>query len=349
MKKTLIMIILVLLFTGCAKEKGLIAPVDISDPLVISEEPVEGLFDFDAGYSGDCEIYYDYYANLSFPYPKGWEVSIYSPNLIYFNSENTQITVSHNPMVSKLENYKDFADSFKEIWLNEPLYIRDGKWFRRERQKKDAMTVISQDPRLIVETYDNIKLSNDMAEYVSGEYKEKRYYLYNDGFNTMISMITDNEDNFVILDHLIVNLSTAGPIEYKSTKSIEGIAFPDSFQEIPIDYAEFHGKAYLPIDSDAYAGCFIEVFDREISLSDNSLDQLLSNAFQQSYNNHYINNDELIFRDEGISITATISTESLNWYTRTGNTYCLEVYPGESRTIIVGYPIVKRDLMEKLK
>ena len=97
MKKIIVVLSIMLLLSGCAnKEKGVLEPLSVASPLVISDASGEKIVDMDAGSKIETDVFYDYYAGFSIPYPKDWILTQHSANFITISGPDAQITISHN-------------------------------------------------------------------------------------------------------------------------------------------------------------------------------------------------------------------------------------------------------------
>lgn len=352
--KTFIVLLLAIstLASCSGLRRGSIEISETSEPIVISNQEKEKIFHFKAQPIEEHDFFYDYHAGFVFPYPKDWEVKQLSSNYIMIAGPDTQLTISHNLMVDPLtESYATFKESFNSTLKEEYFQLDNDAWYRRERQTISSIKAISDNPMLLAETYDNLKVSNSANEFVSGKYCEKRYYINYGNVNTLISVVGKDPECYAIADYAVSNLRTV-PIEYDDSTLVDGILLPDTFEKNEVLLGDYKGYDFHPVGSDAYAGCFVQVYSDKVDITDDSMNAMLQNAFGQNVQCGYNYGDELLFRKrvklDGQAIAATIGTNSQNGDLKNGTAYVLEIYQSDSKTIIVGYPYAKTELMQKL-
>ena len=353
MKKILIVVMAMLLLSGCAvKEKGSFDSVSGSQPLTITDVPDTVLFNVEASSDLEYGTFNDYYAGFSVPYPSEWKVKQYSANYIAFVGDDKQISISHNLMTDPLtDNMKNFIDSFDSTARSEVLNLDYDAFNRRSGQTVTGIKIVSQEPLLISETYDNMKVSNDVNEYVSGVYCEKRYYINDGNINTMMSIVSKTSDDYSILDYMISNMRRVS-IHYDDSRSVEGILLPGSFKASDVNLGQCKGSSYTPESSDAFAGCFVQIYSGQPDISQSVLNTVFRNAFGIAVENRYNDAGGLLFSDRigasGTAILATVKTDVKNRILETGTAYKLELYSKDGKMIIIGYPSVKEEIVKIL-
>lgn len=351
MKKLIPILITFFLLSGCSSQPaGKMQHASNDTPLLFYNDSNQLIFDIEPMSVDGYDIYYDYNAGFSFPYPKGWSVNEYSANYILINGPDAQITISHNAVPSDaFDSLSSFKSCFNSDLKNDYIVLDGDSFYRRDNQIISSAEVVSREPLLFAETFDNLKVSNDVNDFVSGEYCEKRYYMHYNDMNSFISVTGKKSDVYDIADCVVSNLRTV-EVSYDKSKSISGVIVPESFESVECEIDNINGHAYVPVGNDAFSGCFVQVYDGAINLTENNLNNIFTNAFGISFDNGYNHGDNLLFENigDGTPINVTIRTDALYDAVKTGNDYRLEVYQSDNGIVVIGYPVVKERLMEKL-
>lgn len=364
MKKIIPLILILLMIfqlAGCSKKKiGDIELIDETNPLNILESDEHQLFESSAKPDMEFEKYYDYYAGFSFPYPKEWSVTVSSSNYIQIYNGDFVITIHHKPLTKETawdDNPKLFMDGFETMIESEKFTLKMYSGiYRRSRQALDEINILSDEPVMISETFDDVKMTTGLGDYINNKFCEKRYYLRYNNMDSLISIIGDIEkkdEAYKLIDYIVGEMRETG-VYYEQTKMIstdsDSFLIPTTFSKHQVKIGDIVGNCYAPAGSDAYAGCFIETFPMISNVDYDFIDKAFKAALPTARKCLYNDSDVYNFEMEGevISCFCTISDGTENSITPNGLTWNLEIHNGGHNIIIVGYPIAKGNLINLL-
>lgn len=363
MKRILpIIFIIALLFSSCSNrgDPGQILTVDDKTEITLIENSDEMLFYGGEKPDMEFETYNDYYAGFSIPYPKKWTVRAASPNYITFYDGKTMIVMHHHLLTAEVDwedNVQIFRESFTSMLNAEKFTLGEySDIYRRPRQTLDEITIVNEYPPLISERYDNIKMTSGLGDYISGKLSEKRYLLRYNTIDSVISAVTlseNKDDAYKILDYMVGNIRTLG-VKYENSGLINtetlSIKIPSTFVRKKIETESVTGFSYAPPDNDAMGGCFFQTYplvdDLNYEFVDTIFRATIPAARACTYNESTIKNFDTGLN--GQSCTCIVADGVENSIAQKGTVWNVEIYYSDDSILVVGYPLAKAHLIQKL-
>ena len=307
----------------------------------------------------EFETFYDYHAGISIPYPKDWAVKQISSNYIQIYNDRYVINVHHKMLAQEIawdEDYENFMKGFEPLLKTERISLGDyTDIYRRERQNLTELKIENQDPILISEQYDNIKMYSDYGKFISGVFSEKRYYIRYNSMDTMISIFSrtnDKDDADKLISYILSNIKSTN-ISYENSRwlGVDGISIPDSFGQTNVEVGNYTGALYTPKNmNDAFAGCFFETYMNVENIDYDFIKEIFLKTFPDvtdcNLNENNIQN--FAISDRCISCGCSITSSRENTIMSVGSSWILEIYNIDGEMVIVGYPVAKANLMKTL-
>lgn len=225
--------------------------------------------------SKEYKVYNSGYANLSIPYPAGYERENESANKIKLTKGTSEIYIEigdtkagEDTMSDKLT---DFLAQFK-YRLKHENYL--DTYYRYEDQEETTSDSLLKDinnkkEKRIGQEYGKLRLANYLGEYSTQTAYERRYYLRKNGTDLMITIMSESENKDTAgkeINYIVQHLKTYKESPKKKTGTVSGISFslPNTFESETLDSSTYgSNKAYhvSTTSSSSIAGTFIYIYD----------------------------------------------------------------------------------------